>query len=407
MTGFAAEVQAARARTDRLFSLLAPAALYERPVPERHRLIFYVGHLEAFDWNLLGRDALDLPSFQPSFDKLFAFGIDPEPGKQPEDKPSDWPPVEQVQEYVAGVREKLDSRLADAPEQYVNTAIEHRLMHAETFSYLMHHLAPEQKRSAPARKILDARTPKPAMIEIPAGRATLGQPRDRFGWDNEFDEHAVNVPSFAISKHKITNAEYLAFVEDGAPAPHFWVMCASGWHYRSMFGLVPLPAAWPAYVTQEEAASYARWAGKSLITEPQYHRAAYGARDGGERWYPWSDGETPHRQTPGRDTPRGNFNFAQWDPVAVDATPGSDSDFGVTQLVGNGWEWTSTIFAPFPGFESFPYYPGYSRDFFDGRHYVMKGASPLTADRFLRRSFRNWFRPNYPYVYATFHIVDN
>jgi len=77
-----------------------------------------------------------------------------------------------------------------------------------------------------------------------------------------------------------------------------------------------------------------------------------------------------------------------------------------SQLVGNGWEWTSTVFAPFPGFTPFPFYQNYSEPFFDGRHYVLKGASPRTAARLARPSFRNWFRPAYPYIYATFRLVE-
>ena len=73
--------------------------------------------------------------------------------------------------------------------------------------------------------------------------------------------------------------------------------------------------------------------------------------------------------------------------------PDGASAWGVHDLVGNGWEWTSTVFAPFPGFEPMPSYPEYSADFFDGQHYVMKGASPATARELIRPSFRNWFRP--------------
>jgi iron(II)-dependent oxidoreductase len=75
-------LQAARARSEELFKIVRPAALYDRPVPERHRIIFYQGHLEAFDWNLL-REPLGLSSFDPEFDKLFAFGIDPVEGGLP------------------------------------------------------------------------------------------------------------------------------------------------------------------------------------------------------------------------------------------------------------------------------------------------------------------------------------
>ena len=103
----------------------------------------------------------------------------------------------------------------------------------------------------------------------------------------------------------------------------------------------------------------------------------------------------------------GNFDFRYWDPIPVTATPLGDSAFCVSQLVGNGWEWTTTAFQPFPGFQPFPFYPGYSAPFFDGDHFVLKGASPRTAARLLRRSVRNWFRPNYPYVYAGFRCVDN
>ena len=77
------------------------------------------------------------------------------------------------------------------------------------------------------------------------------------------------------------------------------------------------------------------------------------------------------------------------------------------QTTGNGWEWTSSAFAPFPGFAPFPFYANYSEPFFDGCHFVLKGASPRTAECFLRPSFRNWFRPSYPYVYATFRLVTS
>src|SRR5271170_495626 len=145
MSRWAAEFAAARSQTDALFSLLDPAALYDRPVADRHRLIFYLGHLEAFDWNLLSRYALDQPAFDPSFDKLFAFGIDPEPGRAPSDQPGDWPSERQVCEYGARVRREVDEHLAKLPEQLLHVALEHRWMHAETLAYLFHNLPYEVK----------------------------------------------------------------------------------------------------------------------------------------------------------------------------------------------------------------------------------------------------------------------
>jgi formylglycine-generating enzyme required for sulfatase activity len=165
-----------------------------------------------------------------------------------------------------------------------------------------------------------------------------------------------------------------------------------------MFGLIPLPLDAPVYVTHAEATAYANRCGKKLPAEVQFHRAAYGNVHGPEREFPW--GSAPPSRA------HGNFDFHHWNPIPCDATPAGESAFGVAQLVGNGWEWTSTVFAPFQGFRSSPNYPGYSAGFFDGAHFVLKGASPRTAACFLRRSFRNWFRPTYPHVYATFRCVE-
>jgi formylglycine-generating enzyme required for sulfatase activity len=152
-------------------------------------------------------------------------------------------------------------------------------------------------------------------------------------------------------------------------------------------------------VSQAEASAYARWKGRRLPSEAEYHRAAFGAPDGRERPYPW--GAAPP------DSSRGHFNFAGWDPVPAGSRPMGASAWGVHDLMGNGWEWTSTVFGPFDGFTPMVSYPEYSADFFDGLHYVMKGASPATATELLRPSFRNWFRSNYPFVYAKFRTVGD
>jgi formylglycine-generating enzyme required for sulfatase activity len=164
-----------------------------------------------------------------------------------------------------------------------------------------------------------------------------------------------------------------------------------------MFELVDLPLDAPVYATEEQAAAFAAWRGKRLMTEAEYHRAAFGTPAGEERLYPWGD-EPP-------DSTRGNFGFANWDPVPVGTYPAGASAWGVHDLVGNGWEWTQTTFDGFDGFAPMASYPVYSSDFFDGKHFVMKGASPATMPHMIRRSFRNWFRGNYPYVYATFRCV--
>ncbi|MEY2396674.1 MAG: gamma-glutamyl hercynylcysteine S-oxide synthase, partial [Acidobacteriaceae bacterium] len=93
----------ARQRTDDLFAIVQPDSLYERPIAERHRIIFYIGHLEAFDWNLFHERVLGLKSFHAEFDRLFAFGIDPVGGGLPADQASDWPSISEVRKYVSKI----------------------------------------------------------------------------------------------------------------------------------------------------------------------------------------------------------------------------------------------------------------------------------------------------------------
>jgi formylglycine-generating enzyme required for sulfatase activity len=166
-----------------------------------------------------------------------------------------------------------------------------------------------------------------------------------------------------------------------------------------MFEQIPLPPSWPVWVTQAEASAFARWKGARLPTEAEYHRAAFGDPSGREHSFPWGEAEP--------DASRGNFGFQQWEPVPVGSFPEGASAWGIHDLIGNGWEWTSTVFDGFPGFQPMASYPQYSADFFDGKHFVMKGASPVTGTELVRRSFRNWFRPNYPHVYATFRCVKD
>ena len=427
-------VSDARLRSDALFNIVRADSMYERPIPERHRIIFYVGHLEAFDWNLLHENVLGLKSFHPEFDCLFAFGIDPVGGGLPDDQPSDWPSLEAVRDYVSKIRAALDEKLADGSlesrsvsrdgfplDTLLNVAIEHRLMHVETLAYMLHQLPLDQKVPQKELSHLATSAVVPRMIEIPAGAVTLGLPRrdETFGWDNEYEAHGVQVPGFEIDQYEVTNREYLDFMEaggyekralwsdedwnwksaQGVSHPVFWTKAGDGWLYRGMLEEIPLPLDWPVYVSHAEAMAYARWAGKSLPTEPQWHRAAYGTVDGTERIYPWGS-EAPNPTL-------GNFDFDHWNPTPVNAFPAGGSAFGVHDMLGNGWEWTSTVFGPFPGFKAFPFYPGYSANFFDGKHFVMKGGSPRTAACMLRPTFRNWFQAHYQYVYAGFRCVNS
>ena len=302
----------------------------------------------------------------------------------------------------------------------MHTILEHEAMHQETLRYMCHRLPVRRKRRPTAYAPLTRGTaPAQQWIAVPAGRARLGVAAGEvpFSWDNERPVFEADVPAFAIERHDTTNAAFLEFVEaggyreprwwrpddwawlrrEGLQHPAFWVQLGGEWQWRGMFELLPLPRSWPVYVSWAEANAFARWRGARLPSEAEFQRAAYASDGGVRRQFPWGD-EPP-------DLRRGVFDFSSWDPEPAGSHPAGRSAWGIDDLVGNGWEWTSTVFAPFPGFRPLPSYPEYSADFFDGEHAVLKGASPATARDLLRPSFRNWFRPRYPHVYATFRCA--
>ncbi len=413
------------AHTDRLFALLGEGAIHAQPIPLRQPFLFYLGHLPAFAWSHLGRRAGGLPSFQPRLDELFDRGIDPV-GVDAYEPSAEWPPMDEVLGYRDEVRRRLAERLGEGNEEsgFRTTALmvlEHELMHQETLLYMLQQLPHGGKRRPADWPDLPAGKGRPGgRVRVPAGRALLGTQRGslEFAWDNELPEHVVDVPAFQIDRTPVTNAEFLEFVEAGGYGvrglwdaetwdwrerqdlrhPRFWSAGADGFAYHALFEDLPLArvADWPVSVSWAEAAAFASWKGARLPTEAEFHRAAYGSEEGTRPW-PWGDAAPL--------AAHGNFGFRHGSPLPVGAHPAGQSAWGALELVGNGWEWTSTPFGPFEGFQPMPGYPGYSADFFDRRHYVMLGASWATADRLVRRGFRNWFQPHYPYVFGKFRCV--
>ena len=420
-----------RAFTHLLFDRLIPAdGWLERPIPQRNPFVFYEGHLSAFAVNTLVKGALARPGIDPRLELLFERGIDPEAAVK--DGGPVWPTRECVAAYASAADAAVEAALvavaegtAESPrphwEEAVHTILEHECMHHETLLYMLREVPAARKRPPagfPPPEIGGA-PPVSRQVSIPAGTATLGAERNEveFGWDNEFSRTVRDVPAFSIDAFPVTNADFLEFVnaggyrepsfwsekdfewiQGGIEHPHAWSFREGRWWCRAQFEDVPLPAAWPVWVSRAEASAYARFKGRSLPTEPEWHRAAFGRPDGGENEHPWGDG--------GADPGRGNFGLLRFDPMPVDSFPSGSSAFGVHDLVGNGWEWTSSAFEPFPGFEPMASYPVYSTDFFDGEHAVLKGASPVTALPLVRRSWRNWFRTRYPYVFAKFRTVE-
>lgn len=412
-------------RTDRILGFVADQALLARPIPLRQPFLFYVGHLPAFAWNHLGRGVLGLPSFAPDLDALFEAGIDPPDDAEPprQDEATLWPQLDRVLAFRDRVRDRLRGALLEpALAELLPMVLEHELMHQETLLYMLQQLPAAAKRppaELAAAPVKGPASPARERVRVPAGPAHLGASSGGFAWDNERPEHDLHTEAFEIDALPVTNREFREFVAAGCYAdPNRWTSDAwrwlqqtrrdmplgfrakaDDWSVATLFGEVPFDdaAAWPASVSQCEAQAFARWSGARLPSEPEFHRAAYATPEGGLRAHPWGDAAPSDEHA--------NLGLRRLGPTPVGSHPLGASAFGVHELVGNGWEWTATPFRPFPGFRPMERYRGYSANFFDERHFVLLGGSWATDLRLVRRSFRNWFQPHYPYVFTKFRRV--
>jgi iron(II)-dependent oxidoreductase len=212
-----------RERSAALFALLTDAAYYSQPIDLRHPIVFYDGHLPAFSFSTLVRNALREESIDPRLETLFARGIDPDERGDARAATA-WPDRDAVRQFAAEADRRVAAALGgislDQGEvaQTVRMLLEHEAMHQETLLYMWQRLPHEQK-TRPTYLPYEVKAPVPPrdVVRIPAGRATLGARRDAitFGWDNEFDAHTVDVDAFELDLHSATNADYLPFVEAG------------------------------------------------------------------------------------------------------------------------------------------------------------------------------------------------
>ncbi|MGC0318737.1 ergothioneine biosynthesis protein EgtB [Kitasatospora acidiphila] len=340
-------------------------------------------------------------------------------------------PPDEARRYAAEVRGRvldlLDGvALAGPPLLQAGFAFgliaQHEQQHDETM------LITHQLRTGEA--VLTAPAPGPAPAErlpaevlVPAGPFTMGTDTEPWALDNERPAHQVDLPGFAIDTTPVSNAAYQRFIEDGGyQEPRWW--SAAGWQHcrqaeltaplfwtrqdgvwlRRRFGRVePVPPEEPVlHVTWYEAEAYARWAGRRLPTEAEWEKAArHDPATGRSRRFPWGD------ERPGPE--HANLGQRHLQPAPVGSYPAGESPYGARQLIGDVWEWTASDFAPYPGFQAWPYRE-YSQVFFAGpgqpaEYKVLRGGSFAVAPVACRGTFRNWDYPIRRQIFAGFRTA--
>nr|WP_234443432.1 ergothioneine biosynthesis protein EgtB [Streptomyces sp. NRRL B-24484] len=258
----------------------------------------------------------------------------------------------------------------------------------------------------------------PAEVLVPAGPFTMGTDTEPWALDNERPAHRVELPAYWLDTVPVTNAAYLAFVEDGGyREPRWWT--PAGWEHRTQAGLVaplfwsrdggqwlrrrfgtvePVPPDEPVlHVSWYEADAYARWAGRRLPTEAEWEKAArFDPATGRSRRYPWGD-EPPAAE-------HANLGQRHLQPAPAGSYPEGTAPCGARQLIGDVWEWTASDFLPYPGFAPWPY-KEYSEVFFGPEYKVLRGGSFAVAPVACRGTFRNWDYPVRRQIFAGFRTA--
>jgi len=327
--------------------------------------------------------------------------------------------IDKTRNYLSSVIERVSERLDnndvahDLP-YFAQLATYHQDMHVEAFFYTRQTLG-YTRPPLPVKPCRKAGA-FPGDVEVAGGNFLLGAaPVDGFIFDNEKWAHEIVLEPFSIARAPVSNAEYLAFVEDGgyarrecwsaegwewrgrmnAISPVYWIHCDGAWMHRVFDEVLALnPDAPVLFVNWYEADAWCRWAGRRLPGEAEWERAAAGAMEpaASKRRYPWGD-ETPNDM-------HANFDGMTDGCADVAAFAAGDSEAGCRQMLGNVWEWTADWFAPYPGFVRDPY-KEYSEPWF-GNHKVLRGGSFATRSRLIRNTWRNFYTPDRRDVLAGF-----
>ncbi|KAI7866528.1 hypothetical protein BDF14DRAFT_1743578 [Spinellus fusiger] len=434
-----------------------PGMLHENPIYLRHPFIFYLGHIPAFLDIQLSRNQVDMAIHPGSkltepvwFAEIFERGIDPDleditvcnPHSKVPTQESDWPSLEAIINYKKVVCHRLERLLLEWESEFyqsqdwpasvtrkavrvMNMTFEHEAMHLETLLYMivqspciptmsrplaMHQ--PDWKMtetsSAYARHLpqhtvgLD---PSP-MVSIASGTVLMGidggesdddkcnreegvlPPTTPIGWDIESPSREVSVNAFRIQTRQVTNGEYLAYLKaTHASPPVSWYLMNSEltlFGVRTVYGVCPMHYClhWPVQVSAVEAEAYAAYNNKRLPTEPELLCF---------RSFQSTMSQEKQKMS--------NIGFSSWTPTLLNNTQ--------IQVVGDLWDWSSTLLQAHEGYTPSLIYPGYSSDFFDNKHRMIVGGSWATHPRLVQRmSFRNWYQSGYPYVFAGFRLCE-
>jgi 5-histidylcysteine sulfoxide synthase len=414
---------------ERLYDLIKQdETFYLRADPLRHPLIFYLGHTATFFINKLIQAKLIDKRIEPSYESMFAVGVDEMSWDDIDENHYNWPLVSQVREYRNIAKKVIINVIEETPLQMPITwespfwaimmGIEHERIHLETSSVLIRQLPLDKLQPGKFGKNcphVDGIT-RNEFLPVPGAVVEMGKPFNHplYGWDLEYGVYEEKVASFKASKELISNNEFLKFVEAGgyqtqrfwteegwnwkcfkqAEMPLFWRKNGDKYFLRLVADELSMPWIWPVEVNYLEAKAYCNWqselTGKSLrmMTESEWYRLVAFCN-------------VPDSQTWGLAP--GNINLEHY------ASPCPVNMFKIGEfhdVVGNVWQWTETPITGYPGFKVHPLYDDFSTPTFDGQHNHIKGGSWISTGNESTYHARYAFRRHF-YQHAGFRVVES
>ncbi len=414
---------------EKLFELLSDdESYYLTADPLRHPLVFYFGHTATFFINKLVLAKLIDKRINPTFESIFAIGVDEMSWDDLNQSNYKWPRIPEIRAYRELVKTKILELIDtlplsmpiswESPFWAIMMGIEHERIHLETSSVLMRQLPLENVMPHPFWKVCPLDTPvvENQLLHVKGATLRLEKKRDDalYGWDNEYGLHVKEVKEFKASKYLVSNAEFLSFIEEGgyeteafwseegwkwrtyknATMPLFWRKNEEGYALRVMAEEIPMPWSWPVEINYLEAKAFCNWKsakeGKSIRLPSE------------EEWYVLRDNHVKIEE-PFWDKAPANINleyFASSVPVDTFAF----GDF--YDVIGNVWQWSETPINGFDGFSVHPLYDDFSVPTFDDRHNLIKGGSWISTGNEIIRSSRYAFRRHF-YQHAGFRYIES
>jgi ergothioneine biosynthesis protein EgtB len=411
-SALSAHYQQVRAQTERLMAPLSPEDCQAQSMPDASPVKWHLAHVTwFFETFILERFEARFVPFNPAFRVLFNSYYNAVGDKHPRAQRGALtrPALAEVLQWRNQIDQRMQALLATNSDPELRTLVElglqHEQQHQELLLTDMKHLLscsallPVYQKAWPLAMVAPVAA---QWLEFAGGLVDVGHTGAGFAFDNETPRHPSYLAPYALMHRLVTHGEWLDFMRAGAytetrwwlsagwdwvrtqniTAPLYWSQAPGaggahdGWHSFTLHGQVPIDPHTPiTHISYYEADAYARW---KAATDSAYQ----GARLPTEM--EWEAAVAPQYDAL---LAQGNFVESR----ALHPMPLARQITGLQQALGDAWEWTSSSYQAYPGYQPWEGAVGEYNGKFMVNQYVLRGGSCATPRAHIRATYRNFF----------------